>query len=139
VQEINGFFMTDLAPELSVEREVALADSTQDDVLTGQRVAVIGASHGARIALAMENLGAIVIDLSCPDWRINAANVNQLCQQLTTVLAEDYEGETMIIYQLFDNNLYLSCDEAGVRRLPEKGPDNKYHVSGKLITTCQGS
>jgi hypothetical protein len=95
---------------------------------------VIGASHGTRIALAMEDLGAVVVDLSCPGWWITTENVSSMCQQLSTVLAETYDGETMIVYQLFDNNFYMVCDEDGVRSLPVKGADNKYHVQGRLVT-----
>jgi hypothetical protein len=134
VQEINTQFMTDLATELSVDRETAEDEGEQQDVLSGKRVIVIGASHGARIALAMEDLGAVVVDLSCPGWRITTDNVSSMCQQLSTVLAESYDGETMIVYQLFDNNFYMVCDEDGVRSLPAKGTDNKYHVQGRLVT-----
>jgi hypothetical protein len=53
--------------------------------------------------------------------------------QLKTVLHEDYFGETVILYQLFDNSCYMSCDEEGNRALPIKGRDHKYHVPGRLV------
>jgi hypothetical protein len=53
--------------------------------------------------------------------------------QLKNVLHEEYNGETVIIYQLFDNSCYMSCDEEGNRWLPIKGRDNAYHVPGRLV------
>jgi hypothetical protein len=55
--------------------------------------------------MAMEDIGTLVIDLSCPGWRITPENVSSMCQQLSTVLAEKYEGDTLILYQLLDNSL----------------------------------
>jgi hypothetical protein len=84
--------------------------------------------------MAMEDIGAIVIDLSCPGWRITPENVSSMSHQLSTVLAEKYDGETLILYQLLDNNFYLACDADGNRSLPVKGRDGKYHVPGRLVT-----
>jgi hypothetical protein len=135
VQELNQHFMTELAAEVCVDREAGVDEEEgEQDVLRGKRVIVVGASHGARIAMAMEDIGAIVIDLSCPGWRITPENVNSMGQQLTSVLAEKFDGETLILYQLLDNSFYLACDAAGIRSLPVKGSDGKYHVPGRLVT-----
>jgi hypothetical protein len=94
VQELNQHFMTELAAEVCVDREAGVDEEDgEQDVLHGKRVIVVGASHGTRIAMAMEDIGAIVIDLSCPGWRITPENVNSMSQQLTTVLAEKFDGE----------------------------------------------
>jgi hypothetical protein len=94
VQELNQHFMTELAAEVCVDREAGGDEEDgEQDVLHGKRVIVVSASHGARIAMAMEDIGAIVIDLSCPGWRITPENVNSMSQQLTTVLAEKFDGE----------------------------------------------
>jgi hypothetical protein len=134
VQELNSLYMADLALEISVDREFVEDGTEQQDMLHGKRIVVIGASHGARIALALEDLGAIVVDLSCPGWRVTTSNVAAMCHQLSSVLAEDFDGETLIVYQLFDNNFYMACDDEGVRSLPTKGSDNHYHVRGRLVT-----
>jgi hypothetical protein len=56
-----------------------------------------------------------------------------MVSQLKNVLHEEYNGETVIIYQLFNNSCYLSSDEEGNRCLPVKGRDNMYHVPGRLV------
>jgi hypothetical protein len=56
-----------------------------------------------------------------------------MTSQLKTVLHEDYGGETVIIYQLFDNSCFLYCDEEGNRGLPVKGRDHLYHIPGRLV------
>jgi hypothetical protein len=118
-----------------VDREAEVEEEAgEQNVLHGKRVVVVGASHGARIAMAMEDIGATVIDLSCPGWRITPENVNSMGQQLATVLAEKFDGETLILYQLLDNSFYLACDAAGNRSLPVKSSDGKYHVPGRLVT-----
>jgi hypothetical protein len=134
VQELNSLYMTDLALEVSADREYVEDGTDQQDILHGKRIVVIGASHGTRIALALEDLGAVVVDLSCPGWRVTASSVATMCQLLSSVLTEDFDGETLIIYQLFDNNFYMACDDEGVRSLPTKGRDNHYHVPGRLVT-----
>jgi hypothetical protein len=135
VQELNQHFMTELAAEVCVDREAeAEEEAGEQSALHGKRVVVVGASHGARIAMAMEDIGAIVIDLSCPGWRITPENVNSMSQQLATVLAEKFDGETLILYQLLDNSFYLACDAAGNRTLPVKSSNGKYHVPGRLVT-----
>jgi hypothetical protein len=81
----------------------------------------------------MEDAGALVVDISVPGWRISAEAVEAMIGELNAILDEEYTGETYIIYQLFDNNTYLSCDAAGVRALPVKLEDNRYHVPCRLV------
>jgi hypothetical protein len=53
--------------------------------------------------------------------------------QLNSVLDEEFSGETIIIYQLYDNGVFISCDEEGNRALPVKHRDGAYHVPGRLV------
>jgi hypothetical protein len=64
-QVLNQLFMTDLALEICTARENALfeGDGT-DSALLGKRFILIRASHSMRLALAREDMGAVVIDLS---------------------------------------------------------------------------
>jgi hypothetical protein len=129
VQELNMGFMTELA-ECTVDRDV---DSGQDeeDPLCGKRLIMIGASHGVRIANILEDMGAIVVDLSIPGWRISSENVASQVQQLSSVLAENFDGETLIVYHLFDNSVFLESND-DIQQPPERGSDGKYHIRGKL-------
>jgi hypothetical protein len=58
VQELNQHFMIELAAEVCVDREAGVEEEEgEHDVLRGKRVIVVGASHGAHIAMAMEDIG----------------------------------------------------------------------------------
>jgi hypothetical protein len=86
-----------------------------------------------RLACAFEDLGATVIDLSVPGWRATADAVEEMRGQLSTVLEENFNGETFLVYQLFDNSCYKSCNHNNERALPVKLFDNKYHIPGRLV------
>jgi hypothetical protein len=47
-------------------------------------------------------------------------------------VAQSDETRTTIVYQLFDNSSFFAKKLDGSRGLPEKGPDGKFHVNGKL-------
>jgi hypothetical protein len=104
-----------------------------DSALAGKRFVIVGASHGMRIASALEEMGASIVDISVPGWRVSADSVEALKAELSSVLSEDFNGETYIVYQLFDNSMYWQCDVDGTRSLPAKGDDNQYHIQGRLV------
>jgi hypothetical protein len=133
-QVLNSTFMTDLALEISTVRDGAGFDGgNSDTALTGKRFVLVGASHTARLACALEDSGAMVIDLSVPGWRAASENVALAISELNSVLEEDYSGETFVIYQLYAISSYLVCSPDGERTLPVKLGDGKYHVPGRLV------
>jgi hypothetical protein len=132
-ETLNKTFMTDLALDFSADRENVADVSMAESTLLGKRLIVIGASHATRLACALEDAGAIVIDLSIPGWRPSAESVQRMIVQLSGVLDEEYSGETIIVFQLYDNGVFLSCDEDGNRALPTKHRDGTYHVPGRLV------
>jgi hypothetical protein len=105
IQELNTNFMTELAMECLIDREGGEHEQEQCDTraLKGKRFVLVGASHASRLACAMEDMNVNVVDLSSPGWRVSPAAVNTQCEQLARVLKEKFDGETIIIYQLFDN------------------------------------
>jgi hypothetical protein len=133
-QELNSTFMTDLALEVSTVRDSGSGDAFgTEDALGGKRFIIVGASHASRLACALEDMGATVIDLSVPGWRAENDTVSQMMAELGAVLDEEYSGETFIVYHLYDNSCYLACGADGERSLPVKLADNKYHVPGRLV------
>jgi hypothetical protein len=76
-------------------------------------------------------MGAVVIDLSIPGWRATPDTVTTAISDLNAVLDEEFSGETILIFQLYDNSCFLSCDPDGNTSLPTKR-DNVYHVPGRL-------
>jgi hypothetical protein len=134
ISELNSKYNTNLAGMCTVDRELEeVIDSSTDDALSNKRFVLVGASHMTRLVCAFEDLGATVFDLSILGWRISTSAVDEMNSNLSAVLAEEYSGETYIVYQLFDNSSYISCDSSGERSLPVKMADNKYHVPGRLV------
>jgi hypothetical protein len=131
IQELNGMFLADLATEYSVDREQETEGT--GEALDGKRLVLVGLSHATRLASAYDDMELEVVDLSMPGWRASPANVATMSAELSKVLAEDFEGETIIIYQLFDNLCYRVCDANGNRSLPVRGEDGKYHLPGKMV------
>jgi hypothetical protein len=58
--------------------------------------------------------------------------VDNKVKELTELLEHTDEKRTTVVYQLFDNMTFMVKKPDGSRHLPEKGPDRKYHVDGKL-------
>jgi hypothetical protein len=56
-----------------------------------------------------------------------------MVSELSSVLSESYGGETIVLYQLYDNNTFLACDAEGNRSLPVKMEDNHYHIPGRMV------
>jgi hypothetical protein len=104
-EQLNDVFMTNLAVEIDVSRDSAKADNALETALAGKRIVVVGASHGTRIASALEELGIEIIDISVPGWKVTSEAVEAMLSELSSVLAENYSGDTIVIYQLYDNNL----------------------------------
>jgi hypothetical protein len=133
-QVLNSTFMTDLALEIVTARDsVGFDGSSSESTLSGKRFVLVGASHTARLACALEDSGAMVIDLSVPGWRATSESVATVISELSSVLEEEYNGETFVIYQLYDNSSYLACSPDGDRSLPVKLGDGRYHVPGRLV------
>jgi hypothetical protein len=108
--ELNSKYNTNLAELCSVERELdEIAESSTEDALSNRCFILVGASHMTRLVYAFEDQGATVIDLSVPGWRITTSAVEEMCSNLSSVLAEEYSGESFIIYQLFDNSSFMAC------------------------------
>jgi hypothetical protein len=100
---------------------------------TNTRFVVIGASHAGRLASALKDMGSEVADLSMPGWKISSAAVESSIELLKEVLDEGWDGETVIIYQIFDNSSFYSIGTDGSAELPLKNStDGKYHIIGAL-------
>jgi hypothetical protein len=133
-QVLNSTFMTDLMLDISTVRDtVGFDGSNSDTTLSGKRFVLVGGSHTARLACALEDSGAMVIDLSVPGWKATSENVTLAISELSSVLEEEFSGETFVIHQLYDNSSYLACSPDGERTLPVKLSDGKYHVPGRLV------
>jgi hypothetical protein len=88
LQELNAKFNTELLVECSVNKDLdQMHDMENAGALYGKRVVMVCASHTARLANVFEDMGAIVVDLSIPGWRINTEAVSSMLLSLSSVLA----------------------------------------------------
>jgi hypothetical protein len=51
---------------------------------------------------------------------------------LKEFLEEEWTGDTIVVYQLFDNSSFFGISADGTASLPVRGTDGKYHVEGAL-------
>jgi hypothetical protein len=104
-----------------------------DNISSSTRYIFVGASHASRLASALREAGAEVADISVPGWTISEANVESSAALLREILDEKWEGDTVIMYQLFDNTTFYCVSADGSAVLPKKSrEDGKYHIVGAL-------
>jgi hypothetical protein len=129
--ELNSLFMTELGDPVVAEND---GESPPVDAEPNQfsnlRLIFIGGSHAYRMAAAAENLGLEIENLAEPGFRITDSSIESKVEQLRDVL-ETGDKRTVIVYHLYDNNVFFSGKPDGSRALPVK-KDNVYHVEGRL-------
>jgi hypothetical protein len=131
IEDINSNFMCNLSLEYSTSRDGTAAACVETAAAT--RIILVGASHAGRLAGALRETGAEIADLSVPGWKISDENVESSISLLHEVLEEEWEGETVVLYELFDNSCYYSIGTDGSATLPTKSStDNRYHIIGAL-------
>jgi hypothetical protein len=132
ISELNEIFMTTLSTECCTMRDGAASNEQQED-WSSTRFIFVGASHASRLASAMREAGAEVAEISVPGWKVSEMNVERACELLKEVLEEEWEDDTVIIYQLYDNSTFMYVGPDGTAGLPLKSTvDGKYHVPGAI-------
>jgi hypothetical protein len=132
IDDLNENFMTDLATEFSSARSNDINPSSAECDTSDYRFIVIGASHASRLASALRETGAEVADLAVPGWKISSDSVDAMCLLLKEVLEEEWAGETIVVYMLFDNSSYFGISADGTASLPAKDRNGTYQVEGAL-------
>jgi hypothetical protein len=134
IQELNSKFMCELGDCSPVEQ--AFQEELYDpDVGAGDndlKLFFVGGSHAARMAAAADNAGMDVANLAKPGFRVTEQAVEN-----TAILLEDElslcSKRAVVLYHMYDNNVYFASQEDGSRSLPVKDPhDNTYHIPGSL-------
>jgi hypothetical protein len=78
-----------------------------------------------------------VENLSVPGFKISDNSVENAAIMLEDAL-RDKSKRNIVIYHLFDNNVYFAAQPDGSRTLPVRENDMKYHVPGKLEMADHG-
>jgi hypothetical protein len=128
VNELNSKFLTNIG-ELACDLNDTVEIQRNKSAL---RYIIIGASHAGRIADCLEENGCCIVDLSIPGWTITEGNVEKMTAELAAVLAEEHEGDTVVLYNIFDNSCYLILEEDGSTSQPIKH-GGTYHITGELM------
>jgi hypothetical protein len=81
---------------------------------------VVGGSHAARMAEAADRLGISHTDLARPGLRITESSMESVAAELREAVASSTGSRTIVIYHIFDNNVYFAAGEDGSRQLPVK-------------------
>jgi hypothetical protein len=133
VDELNDKCGLDLSHEFTLERPALTSEpETYDESLNVfERVVMMGGSHSSRLT------DELVMDTSRRGWRLTEENMDEKVKELTELLETTDKKRTTVMYQLLDNMTFMVKKPDGSRHLPEKGPDGKYHVDGKLDIACR--
>jgi hypothetical protein len=110
--------------------DTACSDSDVEPEKT--TVIFVGGSHSSQLAAAAGGNGVEVVNLSMPGFRVCEETIDTACILLQEAVQE-CSGKVVVVYQLFDNNVFFETREDGSRSLPVKSAeDNKYHIVGRL-------
>jgi hypothetical protein len=84
------------------------------------------------MASAADNIGVEVENLAVPGFKISDASVENTCIMLEDAL-RDKSKRNIVVYHLFDNNVFFAAQPDGSRTLPVRdSTDMKYHMPGRL-------
>ena len=126
---LNNSFGLGLCEHPLTERLLSdIRGAKLDDYLL-KRIVVVGGSHAARLAAALEREGAIVAQITEPGWRITSNAVKSVLEKLTAL----EPAPDCVIIQALENSAYFCLGEDGTMCLPTRSDvDNRYHVIGEL-------
>jgi hypothetical protein len=136
IHELNDKFNLDLSDDI----EVADKDWAKEEAAESKNIKkfiVVGSSHAARLAVALEDVGHYVETITQPGLTLTPETVKNLVHMIEDKV-RCADPDTCIVYFLYDNNIYLSEAENGEKSLPPKPRGSEvYHVEGKLVTASR--
>jgi hypothetical protein len=130
--ELNSSYMAELGEPLIVQSEGEdTADNVEVNKFSQLKLIFVGGSHAYRLAAAADNLGIDTENLAVPGFRVSDKSIENIVELLSDTLTSS-DKRVVIVYHLYDNNVFLSCKDDGSRSLPVK-IDNTYHMEGRLV------
>jgi hypothetical protein len=73
-----------------------------------------------------------VLDATVPGFRLTERFTQAMEGDLSEILKELPDDNTVVVFQVFDNSVYYDSREEGEKLVPQKGADKRNHVSGAL-------
>jgi hypothetical protein len=134
IDEINAKCSLELSHEVSLYRPAITSEPDRPDFTdeVTERMVMVGGSHSSRLTDELDETCLEVMDISVRGWRLSEAAVEEKARELSEIVSSPDESRTTIVYQLFDNSSYYVKRPDGLRSLPGRGGDGKYHVDSKL-------
>ena len=133
VRDLNAVFALELDLDPDTWRGVDTDNSiVSDPPVPKRRFIVVGASHAAKLADELGEQGEKVICLATPAWRLTE-NAEATATELKKAVSSPWQGETIVVYQIYDSSIYFASSGPGEMSLPRKNRDDgRYHVEGAL-------
>jgi hypothetical protein len=132
INELNENFLTNLgSADVLLKKQPVIEDDSDIISDSDPKLIFVGCSHAARMAAAADARGVRHAVINLTHSRISAAAIADAADQLADEIAAS-EGKIVIVYMLYDNNIYFSASDDGSRSLPVRGVDSRYHVHGNL-------
>ncbi len=139
IEELNGRYAVELATDISSVRNLDGSSDEEQDLLDAAdaapkqiRIVVVGGSHASRLASELSDREEVeLIDLSEPGWRVTDSTLDSMKTELLNALSQDVPHPTLVVYHIFDNNVFLGRTRDGTRT-SKKGEDGRYHIVGSL-------
>ena len=138
IDELNSNFAVELSIDIasvrnhhgSSEAFNCYESSTEKKI----RIVLIGASHAARIAAELADMEDVeLVDLSESGWRATAERIEAKQGELEAALNNSFNGPTMVVYHVLDNNIYCGSDRDGPLSAYYSAADGKWHIKGNLV------
>jgi hypothetical protein len=120
VLELNTKYMAALADPVPLEHWISDRESNNEGEDSGSHLIFVGGSHAARMAAAAGRMGISHTDLSRPGLRITEATMEDMAAELREAVESSTHMKAVVIYHIYDNNVYFAAGDDGSRHLPVK-------------------
>jgi hypothetical protein len=128
IRELNEKFILDLDEDVELMDKDECETASED--APPKKYLVVGNSHASRLALALEDLGFEAKLISATGWATDPELNNSIVQQIKEEV-ELCDGELVVVFMLYDNEVYVVEDGDGELTAAVK-IGNRYHINGKL-------
>ncbi len=131
LDELNNMFalQLDLCPSTDKSSQVATDMHDQNDMLN---VVFVGGSLSSRVIDHFHSENIKVLDATVPGFRLTDRFTQAMEGDLSEILKELPDDNTVVVFQVFDNSVFYGSREEGEKLVPQKGADKKYHINGAL-------
>ena len=134
IQELISKTAIDLCDKPSLNRSPIPVSSKASDP---DHILLVGSSHAQRLCQYLDMLDVKFTSITIPGWRATKCKAMALALEISKFMANrdpDCLYKTVVIFQLFDNSVYMAKTEDGaIMPCRKEGESHRYHVDGDLM------